>query len=115
MTNLILYEWQDKNPGVTDQGDPDIATIVRYGEKVFVYDQDVSAGIDKSNIGRILKSFGQAKIYKKNFMAVNHTNAVDLKPKNGRKSLNELRIEAIAEMDHRFLFNSISFIDMERL
>jgi len=102
MTTLVLYEWTEKNPKVTDQGDPDIATIVRFGEKVFVYGEDVSSGIDASNINRILKSFGQAKIYKKNLMAVQHTNAVDMKDRGGKKTLNELRILEIAKMDQTF-------------
>ena len=103
MTSLVLYEWPNKVPGVTDPGDPDIATIVRYGEKVFIFDVDESRGtIDASNIGRILKSFGQAKIYKKNLLAVNHTDAVDLKDRKGKPTLNSLRIKAIADMDQTF-------------
>ena len=61
MSSLVLYEW--KNAPTVIETDPDYATIVRVGEKVFVYGEDATkTSIDLTNIGIILKKFGKAKI-----------------------------------------------------
>ena len=102
MSSLVLYTWL-KHPTIIDKNNADIATICRYGEKVFVYGQPATSGsIDKTNIGILLKRFGQAKIYKKNLMAVNHSDAIDKNKVDGVKSFNRYRIEAIELINNEF-------------
>jgi hypothetical protein len=101
MSSLVLYVWST-NP-VVQENDPDYATIVRPGEKIFVYDQDTTRNtIDATNKGIILKRFGKAKIQKVNDMAVNHMDAVNMKPNNGNATLNQLRLAEIKRMDVEF-------------
>ena len=108
MSKLVLLEWS-KAPVITDIADPDIATIVGIGEKVFAYGVDETRNsADKTNVGIILKTFGKdnislAKIYKQNLMAVNHMNAANIvKLPEGKKSLNQLRVEEIEKMNKKF-------------
>lgn len=101
MSSLCLFTWIN-NP-VVAENDADYATIVRPGEKVFVYDQDTTrASLDATNRGIILKRFGKAKIEKINQMAVDHMDAVNLKPGNGNPTLNQQRVAAIKVADLEF-------------
>lgn len=108
MSKLVLLEWITA-PVIVDISDPDIATIVRVGEKVFAYGVDQTRNsIDKTNVGIILKTFGKgsvslAKVYKQNLMAVNHMNATNIvKLEGGKKSLNQQRVEEIELMNRKF-------------
>ena len=101
MSNLVLHTWKE-NPVVTDPTDPDIATVVRYGERVFIYGKAKSVGTDATNMGVVLKAFGQASIYRKNLLAVNHTVGIDQKGRSRGETLNGQRLDEISTMNDYF-------------
>ena len=103
-SQLILTEWKKQIANPVEKGDPDIATVVQKHEKVFIYKKDESTHCDKANISIILKRFGKSQIYKKNLMANNHMEAVDLvKPlRNNKPTLNEQRVKKIKEVDDEY-------------
>jgi hypothetical protein len=100
MSQLVLYEW--KEAPVINETNPYYSCIARHGEKVFVYNKDTSATIDKTNKSIVLKRFGKAKITKVNEMAVNHMDAVNLKKVQGQDSYNKQRLNAIKDVDEQF-------------
>ena len=102
-SQLILTTWPDK-PKIVDEGNPDIATVAQQYEKVFIYGKNRSSHCDKANEAIILKRFGKSQIYKKNLMANNHMEAVDLNKVNrgGKPTLNDQRVKAIQKCDVEF-------------
>ena len=103
-SQLILYSWPDE-PTIVDQGNPNIATITQKHEKVFVYGvEETRETLDKANESIILKRFGKSQVYKKNLMANNHMEAVDLNKANrgGNLTLNQQRVQKIKEIDEKF-------------
>lgn len=102
MTALALIEW-NVQPEELDQWDPDRATQVEIYQKVFAFGVDESKVHDKANIKKIIEIFGKDKIFKKNLMAVNHMDAVNLKPRQaGQETLNQKRIKAIEKSNNEF-------------
>ena len=77
MSKLVLLEYN--NSLRTDNGAPNYkrSMYALQGEKVFIYKKSVSAAFDETNRNIVLKHFGLAKTYKRNSMAVNHTNAIN--------------------------------------
>lgn len=103
MSALTLINWQ-KNVPELEEWDPDRATQVEKFQNVFAYGVEESKNEDKANKKKILEIFGKAKMYKKNLMAVNHTEAVNLKPQQegGPESLNKQRIRSIEKSNNNF-------------
>jgi len=103
MSVLTLITWQ-KNIPELQEWDPDRATRVEKFQNVFAYGVEESKVQDKANERKVLEIFGKAKLYKKNLMAVNHSEAVNLKPQqeNGPESLNKQRIRSIEKANNNF-------------
>ena len=113
MSKLVLIPWKEQ-PTITNKYDPDYPVQARYGEKVFLYDTDLSRAVtDETNKAMILKAFGQASVYRKNLMSIDQMEATDLKENkrpDGKKSLNRRRIEEINTINDMFAHQFLSML-----
>lgn len=103
MSALTLITWQ-KNIPALEEWNPDKATQIEKYQNCFAYGVEESKNEDKANEKKVLEIFGKAKLYKKNLLAVNHSEAVNLKPQQngGPESLNKQRIRAIEYSNKNF-------------
>ena len=103
-SSLILLEWKKKAVKL-DDSNPDCACQAEKFVKYFAYGfPETQGSIDKANVSIILKRFGKSQIYKKNLMANNHAEAIDMNPnaRKGGDSFNKQRINAIKNVDIKF-------------